>query len=73
MVLEDVDSDNGLGKGRVGAFHQVIVQMLLVLELVQPFEDELEESSQVLRGRCCDKDVAVAQAQCSSNGKTQCC
>ncbi len=73
VVLEDVDPDYGIGKGRVGALHQVIIQVLLVLQLIQALENELEQSSQVLWGRSRYKDVAVAQAQCSSNGQTQRC
>lgn len=71
MVLEYIHTDNGLGKHRVGALHQVIVQVLLVVQLIQTLEDELKQRSQILRGRRCYKDVAVAQAQSSSNGQSQ--
>ena len=72
MVLEDVDSDNGFCKSGVGALYQVVVQMLLVVQLIKPFEDELEKSPQVFWGWRCHKDVAVSQSQSPSNGQSQC-
>ena len=73
VILEYVDPDNGLGKSRIGALHQVIVQVLLVLQLVQALEDELKQGPQVLRGGCRHKDVAVPQSQSARYGQPQCC
>ena len=61
MILEHIDSDNGLGKGRVCAFHQIVVQMLFVVQLIQPLEDKLKQCSQILRRRSCHEYVAVAK------------
>ena len=46
-----VEASDGTSKFRIGRAQHFIVRVLLVAQRVQAFEEELEQSSEVLRGR----------------------
>ena len=58
VVPVDVDSHNGVVVVWVGALEHVVVCMLLVVESVQAFEDELKDGLEVLGGGSRHKDIA---------------
>jgi hypothetical protein len=57
---ENVDTDDTVVEGRVSALDDLVVHVLLVVQGVKALENEIEESSQVLRRWTCDEDVRVA-------------
>lgn len=63
VAPEDIHADNRLSELRVGALNEVVIDVLLVAESVEPFEDELEERTEVLGRRGSDEDVCVAKAE----------
>ena len=71
VVVEDVHSHHSLVELWVGALDQLVVEVLLIVQCVKALEDEVKEGVKVLRAGRCDKDVGVAKANGSSNGKTQ--
>ena len=71
VVVEDVHSHHSLVELWVGALDQLVVEVLLVVQGVEALEDEVKESVEVLGAGRGDKDVGVAKADGSSNGKTQ--
>ena len=71
VVVEDVHSHHGLVELGVGALDQLVVKMLLVVQGIKTLEDKVKEGVEVLGAGRGDKDVGVAKADCSSNGKTQ--
>ena len=58
MISVNVYSDHSVVELGVGTLQNFIVLMLFVIQGVQAFKDEVEESSQVFRGWCSYKDVA---------------
>lgn len=56
---------------RIGALDEVVVDVLLVPERVEPLENKLEERPQVLRRRSGDEDVGVAEAEGAGNGEAE--
>ena len=58
MISVDVDSDDGMVVVGIGALEYIIVCMLLVVQSVQAFEDELEDGLEVLWGGSRHKDIA---------------
>ena len=71
VVVEDVHSHHSLVELWVGALDQLVVEVLLVVQCVEALEDKVKEGVKVLRAGRGDKDVGVAKADSSSNGKTQ--
>jgi hypothetical protein len=71
VVSEDVDADDGAFPLRVGALHNVIVEMLLVAELVETLENELEEGFEVFRTGRSDEDVGVGVSDGEGDAETE--
>ena len=71
VVVEDVHSHHSLVELGVSALDQLIVEVLLVVQGIKALEDKVKEGVEVLRTGRRDKDVGVAKADRSSNGKTQ--
>ena len=71
VIVEDVYSHHGLVELRVGALDQLVVEVLLVVQRIKALEDEVKEGVEVLGAGRGDKDVGVAKADGSSNGKTE--
>ncbi len=59
MVAEDVDANDGLVELGIGRLHQLVVDVLLVLQGVEALEHELEQGLQVLGCRRGHKYVRV--------------
>ena len=71
VIVEDVYSHHGLVELRVGALDQLVVEVLLVVQRIKALEDEVKEGVEVLGAGRGDEDVGVAEADGSSNGKTE--
>ena len=71
VVVEDVYSYHSLVELRVGALNQLIVQVLLIVQSIEAFEDKVEEGVKVLRAGRGDEDVGVAEAHSGGDGETQ--
>lgn len=73
MITEQVDAHNGFIEVWVRALRDIIVKMLFVAERVETFEDEVEESFQVLGTWAGDEDIRIAMGECSSDSKPKSC
>ena len=71
VVVEDVYSYHSLVELGVSALDQLIVKVLLVVQGIKALEDKVKEGVEVFGAGRGDKDVGVAKANSSSNGKTQ--
>ena len=70
VVVEDVHPHHSLVELGVGALDQLVIEVLLVVQGIKALEDKVEERVEVLGAGRGDKDVGVAKADRSSNGKT---
>ena len=50
---------------RIGGLKNVIVGMFTVVQSIQTFEEEFEDSCQVFWTGCCDKDIAETIYNCA--------
>ena len=71
VVVEDVHSHHSLVELWVGTLDQLVVQVLLIVQGVEALEDKVKEGVEVFGAGRGDKDVGGAEANSSSNGKTQ--
>ena len=71
VVVEDVYSYHSLVELGVSALNQLIVQVLLIVQSIEAFEDKVEEGVKVLRAGRGDEDVGVAEAYSGGDGETQ--
>ena len=71
VVVKDVHSHYRLVELRISALDQLVVKMLLIIQGIEALEYKVKEGVKVFRAGRGDKDVGVAKADRSSNGKTQ--
>ena len=71
MVVEDVYSYHSLVELGVCALNQLIVQVLLIVQSIEAFEDKVEEGVKVLRAGRGDEDVGVAEAHGRGDGEAE--
>ena len=71
MPAIDVYTNDSFVEGRICALNDIVVGVLFITERVKRFEDELEESFQVLRIRRGDEDVRVIVGDGSADGHTE--
>mmetsp|Transcript_4402 Transcript_4402/g.7494 ORF Transcript_4402/g.7494 Transcript_4402/m.7494 type:complete len:595 (-) Transcript_4402:853-2637(-) len=71
MVPEHIHAHNRLSERGIVGLHQVVVDVLLVVQRVQPLEHKLKQRVQILRARRCHEDVRVPHGDGPCNGGTQ--
>ena len=66
VCLGDVDPHYCVFVVLVAAVHLLEIHPVLVAQDLQPLNDKLEKSFEIVRGRRCDKDAAVSEFDCPS-------
>jgi hypothetical protein len=57
MVAVDVNSHDSVVEFRVGTLKDLIVGVLLIVESIEAFENELKNGDEIFRRRCCHENV----------------
>lgn len=71
VLVENIHPHHRLVELWVGALDEFIVQVLLVIQRVEPLEHEVEEGVEVLRAWRGDEDIGVAEADGRGDGEAE--